>query len=115
VPDARVTKVEDALQQAVKDPHNLASLNLEQGFPLRPGYGTRGAQVTLWANYVEMAPSLNLILYRYDIAVSPSAAGKKLSQIIRLFLETPEMTDLQLDMITDFKSTLISRQRLERD
>ena len=62
-----------------------------------------------------MVPDPKLILFRYDISVSPEASGRKLGQIIRLFLETPEMTPIQSDIVTDFKSTLISRQKLQKD
>lgn len=114
-PDSRVTKVEDAVQKAIKDPLSLQKLRLDSNLPHRPGYGTRGTPVTLWANYVEMVPDLKLILFRYDISVSPEATGKKRTQVVRLFLETPEMVPIKSDVVTDFKSTLVSRQKLQKD
>src|SRR4029077_11134289 len=54
-------------------------------------------------------------LYRYDILVTPAAAGKKLSRIVKLLLETPQMSGSLADLITDFKSSLISRRRFEID
>jgi hypothetical protein len=71
--------------------------------------------VVLWANYVRLVPSLDLVLYRYDVAVQPTVAGKKLVQVIRLLLEVPELQALKHDVVTDFKSTLISRSRLPMD
>ena len=62
-----------------------------------------------------MIPSPNLLLYRYNVNVQPDAAGKKLSQIIRLVLELPEYRELRNDIVTDFKSTLVSRRRLSPD
>jgi len=112
-PNAVVTNTEDAIQKAVKE-DDLTFLG-DSKFPRRPGYGTRGDPVTLWANYVELLPSPKLVLYRYNVAVSPDASGKKLSQIVKLALETAEMSQLQSDIVTDFKSTLISRQRLNKD
>lgn len=114
-PDTRVLDTEDVAQRAMNSPLNLSKLKLDSKFPHRPGYGTKGTPVTLWANYVEMVPDAKLILYRYDVAVSPKACGKKLGQIVRLVLETPEMTPLLSDIVTDFRSTLISRQRLNKD
>lgn len=114
-PDTRVTHVENALQQAAKDGLGLGGLSLNERFPRRPGYGTRGMEISLWANYVEMIPPSDLVLYRYDIAVLPSATGKKLGQIIRLLLETQEMMQFEQDVITDFRTTLVSRRRFERD
>lgn len=62
-----------------------------------------------------MIPSPDLLLYRYNVAVQPAATGKKLSQIIKLLLQLPEYGDFQDDIVTDFKSTLISRRRLGPD
>jgi len=44
--------------------------------------------------------------------VQPTAAGKKLSQIIRLLLESPGYAEFREDIVTDSKSTIISRKRL---
>ena len=68
-----------------------------------------------------MIPSPNLLLYRYNVDVQTTAerqsapAGKKLNQIIRLVLELPEYRDFRNDIVTDFKSTLVSRRRLSPD
>ena len=80
--------------------------------PPRPGYGTRGTKVILYANYFEMVHNPALVLYRYNIEVSPTVAGKKLSQIVRLLLQD-SFTELQKDLVTDFKSTLLSRTKLD--
>lgn len=108
-----MAKIEDALQasRASIDPSNL---RLQEAFPTRPGYGTKGRAVVLWANYVALTASPKLVLYRYDISsVSPAAAGKKLAQIMRLLVQAPELAELKGDVVTDFKSTLISRRKLE--
>ncbi len=62
-----------------------------------------------------MIPSSDLLLYRYNVAVQPAAVGKKLSQIIRLLLELPGYSEFRHDIVTDFKSTLVSRRRLSPD
>jgi hypothetical protein len=67
--------------------------------------------VVLWANYVALTASPKLVLYRYDISVSPDATGKKLTQIIRLLLEASELAPYKHDIVSDFKSTLICRQK----
>ena len=69
----------------------------------------------LWANYFEMIPSPDLLLHRYNVAVQPAAVGKKLSQIIKLLLEIPGYREFRDDIVTDFKSTLVSRRRLSPD
>lgn len=62
-----------------------------------------------------MIPSPDLLLYRYNVAVQPAATGKKLGQVIRLLLQIPEYGNFQDDIVTDFKSTLVSRRRLSPD
>ena len=62
-----------------------------------------------------MIPSPNLLLYRYNVTVQPTATGKKLGQIIRLLLKLPEYAEFQDDIVSDFKSTLVSRSRLSPD
>lgn len=71
--------------------------------------------VTLWANYVQIIAAPELTLYRYAFSVSPNATGRKLTQIIRLLLKAPELAELQQDMVSDFKSTCVSRQRPPQD
>lgn len=83
--------------------------------PARPGYGSVGPQIAVYANYVELYASPTLSLYSYAISkVKPEAVGKKLVQIIRLLVtESPELAEYRDDMVTDFKSTIISRKKLE--
>lgn len=106
-----MTKTEDALL-AGKDKLSLAKLQLSDKFPTRPGFGTKGQSVTLWANYVTLDASPQLVLYRYAIIVSPAAVGRKLNQINRLLLESSELAGIKNDSVTDFKSTLISKQKI---
>ncbi|KAL8294351.1 hypothetical protein RB597_007939 [Gaeumannomyces tritici] len=111
-PSSAVTRVENALGSAKV---NLSRLNLNTSMPVRPGFGTRGAAVTLWANYVELIAAPDLTLYRYDISVSPKATGRKLAQVVRLLLEAPELAPLRQDIVSDFKSTCVSRKKLPQD
>lgn len=66
----------------------------------------------MWANYFEIVPSQKLVLYRYSIEVDPPARGKKLGQIIRLFLSLPEYSEFRDGIVTDFRSTLVSQRQL---
>lgn len=108
-PDKTVTNTENALLSGKG--LDLSTLGLKEAFPRRPSYGTKGAEVVLWANYVAMTASPKLVLYRYDISVAPAATGKKLTQIIRLVLGASELAAYQHDIVSDFKSTLICRQK----
>ncbi|KAK3367285.1 RNA interference and gene silencing protein [Lasiosphaeria ovina] len=111
-PNAGVARVEDALGASRP---SLERLSLKTLTPLRPGFGTRGTPITLWANYVEILAVPDLTLYRYSLSVSPNAAGRKLTQIIRLLLQAPELVEFQQDIVSDFKYTCISQRRLPGD
>jgi len=111
-PDQKVTDLENSLfaQSATA---GLERLRLQETFPLRPDYGAKGTNIVLWANYFALTPSPQLVLYRYDLSVSPVATGRKLTQIIRLLLQSSELQSAKEDVVTDFKSTLISRTKLD--
>lgn len=91
------------------------SLNAPALLPARPGYGTEGQSITVYANYVELLPPSDLTLYSYDVEkIAPEVVGKKRTQVIRLLInESPELESYRRDMVTDFKSTLISRKQLD--
>ena len=113
-PSTEVTRVEDLFQKSNSSggPLDMGRLQLDEKFPRRPGYGTRGQKVVLWTNYFELIPPPDLVLYRYNIGVQPAVVGKKLLQVIKLLLEIPPYKECRDDIVTDFKSTLISRRRL---
>ncbi|KAI1906889.1 hypothetical protein LOZ65_006818 [Ophidiomyces ophidiicola] len=113
--DPKVAKVEDALHPTTKNTFNLGSPKLTEGFPIRPGYGTKGAKVELTANYVELLPPTNMILYRYDVQISPDAAGRKRSRVMQLLLQSTELAPHQGSLATDFRSTLVSKTKFSRD
>lgn len=95
----------------------MTSLSLDGSnvMPARPGYGTEGQPITVYANYVQLVPPSDLTLYSYDVAtIKPDVVGKKRTQVIRLLInESPEFVGQQGDMVTDFKSTIISRKKLD--
>ena len=113
--DPKVAKTEDALHPAAMKSLDLASLQLTNDLPSRPGYGTKGAKVELTANYVELLPPSDMTLYRYDVQVSPAAAGRKCSRVFQLLLQSAELAPHRYSLATDFRSTLVSKTRFPRD
>lgn len=120
-PDAKVKAVEDARQKARNAPDfALSSLSLDDSkalMPARPGYGTEGTAITVFANYVQLVPKSDLTLYSYDISqISPEVTGKKSAQVIRLMInEATELANYRNDIVTDFRSTLISRKKIDME
>jgi eukaryotic translation initiation factor 2C len=110
--DPKIAKVEDASHPVTKKLPDLGGLKLTQAWPIRPGYGTRGAKVELTANYVELLPPSTLVLYRYDIAIIPEVAGRKAFRLVQLLLQSAELAPYQGHLATDFRSTLISKTKL---
>ena len=93
----------------------MGRLQIGERFPHRPGYGTKGQKVVLWANYFQLIPRSDLVLYRYHVNVQPAVTGRKLGQIIKLLLEIPGYTEHRAEIVTDFRSTLISCTRFGSD
>lgn len=120
-PSAIVTQAEDNYVKGLTSAGvpDIGGLQVGARFPRRPGFGTKGTKVVLWANYFEFVPPPNLVLYRYRItdvkeqgSGNRPATGKKLKQVINLILEQPPLQQLRNDIVTDFKDFLISRTEL---
>lgn len=103
-PDARVMGLENVCFSL-----GFSNLNLtEQAFPQRPGFGTQGNKVSVWANFVELLVDPKLVLYMYRIEVEPKAVGKKLGRILKLFFDGPDCAPVRGKIATDFKSTMVA-------
>ncbi|KAL3465293.1 ribonuclease H-like domain-containing protein [Aspergillus heterothallicus] len=108
-PSAKVTQTEDELASAlIKNEKSIAN-------PKRPGYGTRGKSVQLFANYFELK-SIGKGLYRYHIDIKGSSSRKSLAvkkkrQIIRLLLEE-HFPHFRKSIVTDYRSTLLSHLKV---
>lgn len=125
-PSPQVTKAEEAYLKQIKSSGlpDLSTLQITDGvekFPRRPGFGTKGNPVQLWANYFEFIPPPDLILHRYSVTVTEKAGGKgskdvtgkKLQQTFRLLLEQPPFQGHRNDIVTDFKANLVSRIKFD--
>lgn len=99
-----MTKAENNFQ------HNVAGRPLEDDFTLRPGYGTKGQRVVLYANYFHLKPERGIVFYSYDVDVSPPERGKKLGRIVQCLLEHDDIAEWRGDAVTDFRSTIIARR-----
>lgn len=109
-PDESVSKIEDDIQDQLSHmgKAELIKVTGSSKIPHRPSYGTEGDKVTLWANYVNMLPNLERVLYRYSIKIEPSVEGKKREWVIKLWLKMAEMVKFKDNLVTDFGAILIS-------
>ncbi|KAL2831778.1 ribonuclease H-like domain-containing protein [Aspergillus cavernicola] len=108
-PNTKVAQTENAVATAlVKKPKSI-------GYPERPGYGTQGRQIQLFANYFELK-SVGKGLFRYNIDIDggssrKSPGTKKAKQIVRLLLEE-HFPELRRSIVSDYRSTLISHLKI---
>ena len=118
----QVRKIENETARAVqlKSSGPQKSI-LETRLPPRPGYGTQGKEVTLWANYFEMVAHKDLMLFRYSIEIIPVDArvgrvptGKRAKRVIELLVEE-HFSEYKNNIATDYKSNLICRSELPID
>ncbi|KAF2762224.1 Piwi-domain-containing protein [Pseudovirgaria hyperparasitica] len=85
--------------------------------PTRPCFGTKGKQVTLWANFMELVTKPDVMLHRYAVSLSPESGdrvptGKKVKRIISLLLQDHFETQIN-SIATDFVSNLICCHELD--
>jgi eukaryotic translation initiation factor 2C len=114
----QVQKTENETERAgqVKSKPGSKKPAVDQRLPLRPGYGTQGRPVLLWANYFELVAPPDLLLFRYSIEVLPDDAGRKptgkrLKRIVELLLEE-HLSAYRTSIATDYKSNLVCRFEL---
>lgn len=95
---------------------NISNLSLApERFPSRPGFGKRGTQVIIWANYFQLLVDPRLVLFQYNIDIQPLVVGRKRARIIELFFQQPESIARADRICSDFKSTLFSRALLDNE
>ena len=105
-PSTEVQTIEDATIASSKD-LSLEALRLNSSFPRRPGYGTQGKKITLYANYFELKPPEDLLLYRYSVAHLPNIegnciTGKKGRWVVKLLLQL-HFADSLANVVTDYR------------
>jgi eukaryotic translation initiation factor 2C len=107
-PDAQATRIEDAYMSSAVGA--LSSLSLGTGaMPPRPGHGTMGKKINVYANYFRINVPKDLSLTRYNVEVMPEVTGKKLGRIFQLLLELPDFQG----MATEWRSMIISTKPLK--
>jgi eukaryotic translation initiation factor 2C len=93
------------LQQAM----SRMTINNAQ-FPARPGHGTQGKKISVYANYFKVLVPPSMSLTRYNVEVQPELKGKKLGRMFQLLLELPEFAGSGL--ASDMRSMIVARNPL---
>lgn len=109
-PDIQIIGIEDKYMANTKSGGAaLAKLSVGQQMPTRPGFGTAGKKVMVYANYFKVIVPKELTLTRYNVEVSPQAEGKKLARVFQLLIGLPEFQGVA----TEWKSMIISAKPLD--
>ncbi|KAL2803243.1 putative RNA interference and gene silencing protein [Aspergillus granulosus] len=97
-----VRETEDAISTQLQ-----AGSQIHISMPKRPGFGSRGAQTILYANYFHLLIPSGCDVFRYNLETEQSHGARKLRQIIGLLLDEhfPEARDY---IASDLGSTLVS-------
>ena len=115
--DPSVSRAEDAIVQKTKMYLDSKPKDLVATHPPRPSYGTKGAQVKLWANYFPLAVK-NITLYRYAVDIArqapPQPTKKRLKEMFELLIKD-KLMDYEPYLATDFSSTIFSLENLDEE
>jgi eukaryotic translation initiation factor 2C len=112
-----VTRIENELQNRLQLLRAKRTAPVEDRMPQRPGFGTKGKIVLLWANYFELTDYGELMLHRYSIEVTElelrkCPTGKRLKRVIQLLIQD-HLTQYGHHVVTDFKANLLSKTELD--
>ncbi|ESA42123.1 hypothetical protein GE21DRAFT_8697 [Neurospora crassa] len=128
-PDAQITKLEDDwIKKHVSDNlvTSMSKLSLSEkekanNLPVRPGHGTMGEKVKLWANYFKINIKSPAI-YRYTIKVAATeeklgkeaeVASKKVEVVVGKLLKQIEANVKSVAIASDFKVHLVTTTKLK--
>ena len=100
--------IENQYMTSSKGLGGLANLSMTSEMPPRPGHGTAGRKIAVYANYFKLIAPKDLTLTRYNVEVSPEVTGKKLGRIFQLLIALPEFAGVA----TEWKSFIVSPRPL---
>ncbi|KAL4782559.1 ribonuclease H-like domain-containing protein [Aspergillus varians] len=86
--------------------HADARCAADASLPTRPGFGTRGAQVILYANYFQLSTPTGSEVLRYNVEIPQGNGIRKQRQIFNLLLNQ-HFLEKRDYLAADFRSTLI--------
>jgi eukaryotic translation initiation factor 2C len=107
--DQEVMNIENTFMRNSTGIGSVGSLALTSQFPQRPGHGTQGKRIAVYANYFKLMVQSNVSMTRYNVEVNPLPPGRKLRRVLQLLFERPEFTGVA----TDFKTLIISPRPLD--
>ncbi|RKF71355.1 Protein argonaute 5 [Golovinomyces cichoracearum] len=121
--DTNVTAIEDKIVANFSSGQPITNLSSSalSTMPVRPGYGTMGKKLEVFANYFKILTPNDLTLTRYNVEVVPKPdqnaegkfdtkvpTGKKLKRIFQLLLALPEFSGAA----SEWKSMIVTKKPL---
>jgi hypothetical protein len=108
-----VTKLENASLKMDLSAQ-MSDLSVQDRLPRRPGYGTQGRKIVLWANYFKLEPTTlaSTPLYRYSVAFQGTTPPKpKKKRTIELLLSKPPFAGITA--ATDGAQVIVTTQKVK--
>ncbi|KAK2762261.1 hypothetical protein FQN54_001271 [Arachnomyces sp. PD_36] len=110
-PSENIRKIEDNIVATKK---SLESLSLTDQITRRPGYGSLGRKVPLWANYFDIGEVDKIELHQYVAKIEPAeTVTRRRRRIFSLLLEHPSLKKLPL--ATNYVDKLVSPRKIQID
>ncbi|KAF3937824.1 hypothetical protein ABW19_dt0206716 [Dactylella cylindrospora] len=114
--DPKIVKDEDALIASfkgltIKPPTEIEGKEIEPPYPPRPGFGTLGEKVLVRANFFPVDVPKDLIVYVYELKITPDEQKKKanLKRVIQLFIRQNLANHV---VATDWSSKIFAPKKL---
>lgn len=108
-PDTRVTSAENQQVRLIKG-------KTIDGFPTRPGYGTKGQRIVVRVNMFDINPNVDrgkaeVPLYKYNVdAGNEQLSRKKRGQLIHEIVQRPEFQET--DWATDYTNIIVTTKKI---
>ena len=93
---------------------SFSQLTVGPEMPLRPGFGTVGKQQVLRTNFFPLRLPKDLIIYDYDVEISPKADLRRprKARIFDLLESSPQCAPFRDHLAHDRSSRLVSAKKL---
>lgn len=88
------------------------SLQLTPEAPLRTEFGTAGSRINLRANFFAIQLPQRMLLYDYEVWISPNTRDSRRARIFQLLEASPECAPYAYTMAHDSKQRIVSIDQL---
>ncbi|KAF2737080.1 Piwi-domain-containing protein [Polyplosphaeria fusca] len=113
-PNAEIDKQETKSISDVVSKLSSLSLSVQDQLPRRPGYGTAGRKIVLWANYFELqVTGKDVVYHRYAVSFAPdnNISKSKKKRLIQMLLQLPAFSGIAI--ASDWAQILVAAEDIK--